>query len=737
MTDKTVIIRLDVQEAGAISSINGLNNSLKGLDRTSEEYAEVLRKIQVEEARLSKIQSSRVAAQGNVSKAQTSATKSLNSQSDATGSATAATMELSRIVSDAPYGIRGMANNITQLVSQLGSAATKAGGLSAALKLMWKSMMGPLGVVFAITAVVSTLDYFYGAQTKAKDATKEHNDELERQAGLMQNLQAIQDLLSSSISSVSLDFMDAFKAGVDSLTDKDLLRVLERDIKGITSAFNKLPKEEQNIEGIEILVRKRRELIEEQITEKKIKEELIELEKKYSYYRLLSNDATGKRLKEDIESKQRELLATQKSIIDIEDVFKETKEKKSTRSSSNKISPFKTPEELEIDITNNLSAIDKLSRETEIQNLKNKEAEELSLAKTEEDKIRIKQDYASKNLEIEIEYELKAINLKANLEKTDARSKQEEYVRGLDNKLEAYKDSLRDEKGALSDASKKAISLATTESEAKKNASKEELKLAVFGIEKEYAKLFPFFIQLADARRNALGVKGGDDEEKKKIEGVGFYIDKYKELASSLGDFLQAESDRELTIEQNKTNALNTELNNRLLNENLSKDQRASIQNQIAQNDEKLRKKQELTQRKAFNVTKAFQLAMAIADGASSVLKAYGSQLIIGDPSSVARATVAARMAGAVALLNIATIARTKFQSSAPSSPANASIGGGNVGSSGRAEPSFNIVGRSNDNILLSAIQSQFDQPLRAYVVARDVTNQQQLDGIISNTSSI
>jgi hypothetical protein len=733
MADKTVIIKLEVQEAGAISSINALNNSLSGLDKTSEEYAEVLRKIQVEETRLSKIQASRVSSQNNVSKAQASVTKSLNSQTDATGSATAATMELSRIVSDAPYGIRGMANNISQLVSQLGTASIKAGGLGAALKLMIGTLKGPLGVVFLITAAVSALDYFKGAQTKAKDATKEHNDELERQAGLMQNLQAIQDLLSSSVSSVSLDFMDAFKAGVDSLTDKDLLRVLERDIKGITSAFNKLPKEEQNIEGIEILVRKRRELIEEQITEKKIKEELIELEKKYFIYRNLSNNATGKALKEDIESKQRELLATQKSIIDIEDLFKETKEKKSPRSSSNKISPFKTPEELQIDITNNLSAIDKLSRETEIQNLKNKEAQELSLAKTEEDKIRIKQDYASKNLEIEIEYELKAINLKAALEKTDARSKQEEYVRGLDNKLEVYKDSLRDEKGALSDASKKAISLATTESEAKKNASKEELKLAVFGIEEEYAKLFPFFIQLADARRNALGIKGGDDEEKQKIaiEGVGFYIDKYKELASSLGDFLQAESDRELTIEQNKTNALNTELNNRLLNENLSKDERARIQNQIAVNDENLRKKQNIIKKKAFDTQKAFNISLAIANTVSAGISAANATY--GGPIAKIAAMTAVIGAG---MAQVAIIARQKFQPDSANTPVNTGAGGGGSGS-GRAEPSFNIVGRSNENILLNAIQSQFDKPLKAYVVARDVTNQQQLDGIISNTSSI
>ena len=166
MADKTVIIKLDVQEAGAISSIEGLNNSLKKLDKTSDEYAVILKKIQAEETKLASIQNKRAAAQKSV-------TKALDKQSDATGSATAATMELSRVVSDAPYGIRGMANNITQLVSQLGSASTKAGGLGAALKLMGKQLMGPLGIVFLITAAVSALDYFKGTATKATKAIGE------------------------------------------------------------------------------------------------------------------------------------------------------------------------------------------------------------------------------------------------------------------------------------------------------------------------------------------------------------------------------------------------------------------------------------------------------------------------------------------------------------------------------------------------------------------------------------
>ena len=51
--------------------------------------------------------------------------------------------------------------------------------------------------------------------------------------------------------------------------------------------------------------------------------------------------------------------------------------------------------------------------------LKKYEKEELALAKTQEEKKIIKEHYASENLEIQIKYELKALDLKAfTIEKT-------------------------------------------------------------------------------------------------------------------------------------------------------------------------------------------------------------------------------------------------------------------------------------------------------------------------------
>jgi hypothetical protein len=47
----------------------------------------------------------------------------------------------------------------------------------------------------------------------------------------------------------------------------------------------------------------------------------------------------------------------------------------------------------------------------------------------------------------------------------------------------------------------------------------------------------------------------------------------------------------------------------------------------------------------------------------------------------------------------------------------------------------FNLVGNNRENQLVNAIQGQFNQPLKAYVVSRDMSNQQQLDANIVNSA--
>ena len=77
---------------------------------------------------------------------------------DATGSAASSVTELGRVFSDAPYGIRGVANNISQLASQFANTTKKAGGLGGAMKALGGALYGPLGILVGFQALVAVLE---------------------------------------------------------------------------------------------------------------------------------------------------------------------------------------------------------------------------------------------------------------------------------------------------------------------------------------------------------------------------------------------------------------------------------------------------------------------------------------------------------------------------------------------------------------------------------------------------
>ena len=216
------------------------------------------------------------------------------------------------------------------------------------------------------------------------------------------------------------------------------------------------------------------------------------------------------------------------------------------------------------------------------------------------------------------------------------------------------------------------------------------------------------------------------------------------EVSGVLTGFMNGEFDRQLTIEQNKTNAINNELRERLNNENLSAGERKNIQLKIARNDEVLRKKQEEIKKKQFRLNKAANISAALVDTYRGASAAYKNTMLnpwnaaIPFPVVQAKAIKSAKVASIFGLANVAMIARQKFQSSISSAPSAGALGSGGGSGSGRGDRSFdfNLAGASRENQLAQTLQGRFDQPLQAYVVSRDISNQQQLDEDIRNNAS-
>jgi len=706
--------------------------------------------------------------QKDVAKGIPNATKNVKNLGDATGSATSATMELSRVISDAPYGIRGMANNITQLVSQLGTASTKAGGLTGALKLMGKQLMGPLGIVFAITAAVSALDFFFGANKKAEESMDSFRVTASKAAVDLKSLLVVvkEDMLSKEDLAVVIDKVNKkykdLNLSIDEegrLTKESRIQI-DKKIKSMgnlalaNAMMAEIEKKQSEIAKAAVEMQEDTSKDLEKLGVKDLetfKQRQDETEKAYikrmnalgehqkGYYkgeidvdrvnriaRVRRQVASFEETKKRVQEQTKELLkiSTTEGFFDN---FFESKDDKGGGPKTKKLSPFKTPEDLELEVKSNMSAIDKLARKTELINLKSEEKSRLATTQSEEDKIFIKEEYALKKLDIDEKYEKKAMEAKKLAEIQSATESNIAYQRKIDKDLAAFEAKLRKEGKALTDAEAKMLQDAKKVASDKKANANQELMDTVVDIEAQYSKLFPFWEQMAAARRAAIGTgkKIDTDNEFTLEDGLNSYM----EVQQGLTNFMSGEFQRQITLEQNKTNAINNELRERLNGENLSKSERKRIQLEIARNDEALRKKQEKIEKKRFKMQKAANISAALIQtylAASTALKNFG-----GVPTGIPAmsATIAA------GLLNVAAIARQKFQSSAGATPTAGALGGGGSGGNDRSF-NFNLAGASRENQLANTLQGRFNQPLQAYVVSRDITNQQQLDEEITSSAS-
>ena len=132
-------------------------------------------------------------------------------------------------------------------------------------------------------------------------------------------------------------------------------------------------------------------------------------------------------------------------------------------------------------------------------------------------------------------------------------------------------------------------------------------------------------------------------------------------------------------------------------------------------------KKGEKQAKKAFKVQKAAQIATTLGTTYLSATQAYASQFLpLPDPSSPVRGGIAAGLAVAAGLANVAKIASQKFEGGGATGSTSV---GGSIPDAPSA-PNFNVVGDSGVNQLASLQQ----QPTKAFVVSGDVTTAQALD---------
>lgn len=626
MAKDEILLKLELEQSKVKVQIKNLKSEIADMDKRTVEYKNKVLQLEAAQIKLSNANIKVSQRNNELSASYKNLNNNLDGSTKSTGAASSAALELGRVVSDMPYGIRGVANNLSQFASNMffmanatDKATGKTIGFTGAVKNLWASLKGPLGILIAIQAVIAAFDYFSGKVNKAEKEVDSFNDTVAK----------------------------------------------------ATVEFNKM----------EILAEVAKDTTEALDDQKQALEEL----KKKGY------DPAKQSLDEFLDSQQKLILinaATKAAEKGLEDVIKRRLK-------------------LNVRARKEMSDLIKLRQQG------------FALTGAQEAIIEdIRQEYK----EIEKEEE----ELRKGLE--------EAIRKGFDFSF------LKDKKG-LKRPRVEALDIESASDFNKRmnKIRKESLDLLKDNFDyikpSELLKVVPEDGEIPEGVRKAIQAynKAVVDEFLRitQLEEFQEYSELFQDVFSDINTFLQAEFDRQMTIEQNRTNALNEQLNQRLLNEQLSVDQRKAIQNQIWQNDEALRKKQEQIEKKRFRQQKAFNIAMATID---TFRAAAG---VLADT----KGGTFARIAGMVAVISsglaqVAVIARQKFQSSAANTPIRAGLGGGTGGGAGDRSFNFTLAGQTEGNQLIDAIQSQFNNPIRAYVVSGDVTNQQQLEANIQSSAS-
>jgi len=686
--NKTILLDIEIDSKGVISNLDQVQSKLKGLgvdmDKTGKQFS-------------------------NFGKAAKDGASSA-------GIAGAAAAELGRTISDLPFGINAITNNISQLGSMFSLLVVKTGSFSKALGALGKVMTGPAGLLILFQIAVAALEFFSKRQQKATKDVLDFNNSVESQIDALDEIsRAFDDLNVSEEKRLYLlersktlggKVLEAYKQ--EALTRREIsnLAALERD-----AAKAKEELEKNNTKRTE--------------ERKKLQEELLDVSKSEERLERRRNNLRRQGFGEEqiaLETaNQAAEVAEERRTVEVEIAKIKEQQRLEEEGIYKALQDAQKIREL---AQQRLSAEQGLTKErfnlqSKILELERKSLDESGVQVVEQQRENQRKMYelALKRLDDEKKKELQNI--------TDPKT-----ISLIREKYKVLSESAAlDFKSAIEDIKFEKIPVEIQpivsfkdlidpkQTEAQKYASD-----ALKKIGKSAVDGFQEFVE-SQGERNFFVDTFGVSEENLKAG-----IEATQTALNTFADIFASEAEREIAIETNKTNRLNDQLRQRLANEQLSANERDKINQQIARNEAKLVAKENEINRKRFEQEKAVNIALATVNTFSAATGVLAET----------KGGSFARIAGMIAVIGaglaqVAMIARQQFVGKAMPSPNLSGVGGGADG----GDPTFNVVGAAGNNQLAAAIASTQNQPVKAFVVASDVTTAQQLDRNIISSASI
>ncbi len=683
-----------------------------------------------------------------VDKALTLQAQSANSASDATGKMGATSglnnailMETSRLASDASFGFTAIANNVSQLVNLLQSQVQATGSLSTTFRrLISVQSLALIGVQLLITYG----DRLYKSFVRLVDKTSEFNDTFSK--------------LGEGVSSTAGNFEIYIRTIQDSNRSQEEHNIAIKKLK------KEFPDYIKQLEDAEVSLKDVANNTDKAAKENdKYRESILELAMAIAAQNKIQELASDRlNLIEQRRSKLRSLgvndeKEAQKKINEINQEYgddllaynEEFNEINSIQDKDARIALLKSLENSEIASIytrrQTLMAYKELNKE-EIAEIDKQIDVYNKYTKLRNDN---EEDGANDRnrifKEADLDFEKEILSSQQRIEKLEARHEKD---------LIAIKINAMGEKAELKQAEFEQDQSRRLRDFLQSEATLEQKKLAEErynnSIIESKESLYKYLIQL-DSEYNATI---SDLEERRELEDLSafgkalqtFNTERLKFQEQFLKSYTDSEIDRVEVAKQLE----NDRFNNEMLNLKAIREQR------IADGETTFEIDQQIANATAANSEANIALAEAERDAKISIANQVGEAIVavagegstVGKAASVAMAIMNTREAFTAALgakpygaWNIAQAAATlamgfkqvkeimavKIPGKDP-----ASSGGGTV----IEAPDFNVVGASQTSQLAETVAGQQAKPVKAFVVGKDISTQQELDRNTTNTAS-
>ena len=758
MAEQNIDIKIKVDKQGNVE----LKSLEKGFDKvkiTAKQASQAAKQLGVDISQIKSSGTINVAA-NDFNKL----TKAMSGASAASGGATASVLELGRVVSDMPYGIRGVANNLQQLASNFAFMTKEAGSAGGALKSIGSALMGPLGILVAFQAVIAAIDYFSANMNKAKDvmaemsaqtittnvaklhllreALNDNNVALEDQVLALKKASTEFDELNGFIEGGSIN-LDAFNSQISTMIDR---------MKEVAFAKAVLKETEEVMQNfIKTVVKGAGPTFGEQVAgllnpfasgemlgAARFTKDAADFEKQYSklYDLLLAKQKDGDGIilehlfgKESKSGRGKRNAILKQQLLDMSKLILDSYKKQALMLEENELEQMKIKQRYEREEIGR-------RRDMFLERQKQRYDDFMKKAKTDEQRAQATKVWQDSQIQADSEYyeALSALGIKHTAEK---------HVKMLELERNFAEQLVNQRLARIkADESRLASLRAGTK------AGMLNRPMSAVGAEDIEGQN-----EMARARMEAEQANFEDDLERKKqnlINEGHSLLEVEQMVAGERHAFQMSQAEQEIELERNKIEAKRS-MNQEYIswfaglgsiikgiagqNEGIAKaalilEKGSAIANVIVNTQSANAKitANMLAEQAAFNASAA--ATSLVAPPLSAAFKGMAVKAGVLGKTRILKNNIGAG-------ISIAKIAATTLQSRGAGGG-----GAGGGGDTGGGAPSrefdFNLVGSTGVNQLAQGVGAQFSQqPIQAYVVSSQMTSQQQLDHTIQTQASI